>query len=177
VLWLERPPLLRWTAAACLVVISAWFEFGPAPSSTMTFLAVDVTAGTPLTESVVERRPAAGAGFATAEPTGVAIADLEAGDPLIASMIAEVSIPDGWLVIGAPLPRYALPGMAATAIILPGESGGAPIPVPALVVEVGSTDPFGGDNGALAFPPEWLGDAAAAVAEGRLVIGVESSAR
>lgn len=176
-LWLERPPLVRWTAAACLVAVSAWFEFGPPPSSTMTFLAVDVTAGTPLTESVVERRPAVGAGFATAEPTGVAIADLDAGDPLIASMIAKVSVPDGWLVIGVPLPHYALPGMSATAIILPDEPREAPIPVPALVVEVGSTDPFGGETGALALPPEWLGEAAAAVGGGRLVIGVDASAR
>ena len=176
-LWLQRPPYLRWAAAAALVALALWSEFAPPTAATLTFLAVDVAAGTPLTEDLVERRQVPTPGFATAEPTGVAVIDLAAGEPLVASMISETVIPDGWLLISAPMPGHAAPGLRATGVILPSGEDGAPITFPALVVDVGAGDAFADDSGTLAVPPEWLGPAATAAGSGRLVVGVESPTR
>lgn len=176
-LWLERPPILRWAGALLLVLVAAWSEFAPPPATTMAFLSTDVTAGTLLTDDLIERRRVTSPGFTTVDPQGVAVTDLKAGDPLVASMIAKTTIPDGWLLIAAPLPHHARPGMPATGVILPEDDVGEPAQFPAFVVESSSTDPFGEATGTLAVPEQWLGRAAAAAGSGRLVVGVEASAR
>lgn len=172
-LWLARPPYLRWTAAALLVLVAAWSEFSPPPTTTLTFLAVDVAAGTPLDESHVVRRRVPAADITTVEPTGIAAVDLEVGDPLLASLLTDVAVPPGWNVIEAPVPDHAVPGSDATAIIL--AEGSAPIEFPALVVSASGAGPFGEGSGSLAVSAEWTAAAAAAAAEGRLVIGVRST--
>lgn len=171
-LWLERPPLLRWLAASLLVAVAAWSELAPPPTTESTFLAEDVAAGTPLEDHHIERRPVPVGVVSTVEPGGVAATDLRAGDPLVESMVTEVAVPPGWVVIEAAVPSHAPPGAPATAIIL-GE-GSAPIEFSAVVVGEGTTDPFGDASGTLAVPRQWVGPAAAAAAENRLVIGVEA---
>lgn len=172
-LWLARPPYLRWAVAVLLVVLAGWSEFSPPPSTTLTFLAVDVAAGTPLDESLVVRRRIPATDISTVDPVGVAAVDLEAGDPLLDTMVTEVAVPKGWNVIEAPIPDHAVPGAAATAVIL--TEGSVPIEFPALVVTSSGVDPFDEAGGSLAVSPEWTAAAAAAAAEGRLVIGVRSS--
>jgi hypothetical protein len=172
VLWLARPPYLRWAVAVLLVMLAAWSEFSPPPTTTLTFLAVDVAAGTPLDESLVVRRRIPATDINTVDPVGVAAVDLKAGDPLLDHMVTEVVVPAGWNVIEAPVPDHAVPGAPATGVIL--ADGSAPIEFPALVVGSSGSDPFDGTDGSLAVSPEWTAAAAAAAAEGRLVIGVRS---
>lgn len=172
VLWLDRPPFLRWLAAVLLVIVAAWSELAPSPTTRSAFLVADVAAGTPLEDHHVELRSVPVGVVATVEPTGVAATDLRAGDPLVGSMVAEVVVPPGWVVIETAVPAHASPGASATAIIV-GE-GSAPIELPAVVVGASRSDPFGEASGTLAVPGEWTGPAATAAAEGRLVIGVES---
>src|SRR5690606_21475353 len=175
VLWLERPPVLRWAAAALLVLAAAWSEFAPQPTVPAVFLATDVEIGTPLDESHVTRRRVPAGVVDTIEPSGVAAVDLHAGEPLVYSMVATAPIPSGWLLIEAPVPGHAPPGAEATGVILGGE-GATPVEFPALVIDAAGDDPFGGSLGTLAVPPEWIGAAAAASASGRLVIGVQAAA-
>lgn len=174
-LWLARPPLLRWLAAAVLVLIAAWTELAPPPASEQFFLTEDVPAGTPLEPHHVERRTVANGVIDTVEPSGVAATDLRAGDPLLASMSTDTIVPEGWVIIEAAVPAHASPGAGATAIILGRES--APVQFPAVVVRQGGSDPFEGGQGVIAVPPDWTGPAAGASAEGRLVIGVQTSGR
>lgn len=171
-LWLARPPYLRWAVAVLLVMLAAWSELSPPPTTTLTFLAVDVAAGTLLDESLVVRRRNPETEIDTVDPVGVAAVDLEAGDPLLDSMVTEVMVPAGWNVIEAPVPDHSVPGAPATGVIL--VDGSAPIEFPAVVVGSSGSDPFGGADGRLAVSPEWTAAAAAAAAEGRLVIGVRS---
>lgn len=171
-LWLERPPILRWTAASLLVMAAAWSELAPPPTAESVFMAEDVAAGTPLEERHVERRPVPTGLFPTVEPHGLAATHLQAGDPLVGSMITEVAVPTGWVTLEASVPSHASPGARATAVVVDG--GTAPIEFPALVVGQGASDPFGEGGGTIAVPGEWVGPAAAAAAESRLVIGVES---
>lgn len=174
-LWLERPPVLRWIGAALLVLVAAWSELAPPPTTPAVFLTTDVAVGTPLDDSHVTRRQVPRGAVETVEPVGVAAADLRAGDPLVASMVAEASIPAGWVLIEAPVPAHAAPGSEATGVIV--GDGAAPVEFPALVVAAGAGDPFGGSTGTLAVPAEWIGPAAAASAAGRLVVGVQAATR
>lgn len=162
-------------AASLLVAAAAWSELAPPATSAETFLTEDVAAGTRLEPGHVEVRRVPSGTLRTVEPAGVAVTDLRAGDPLVESMISEVVPPPGWVVIEAPVPSHARPGAQATAIVL--EDGAAPIEFPARVMHRAEQDPLGGGSGTLAVPADWLGSAAAASAEGRLVIGVEGPSR
>ncbi|HZD04861.1 MAG TPA: hypothetical protein VE173_08080, partial [Longimicrobiales bacterium] len=152
-LWLERPPLARWVGAALLVAVAAWSELAPPPRLEARFLVEDVAAGTPLTSAMVETRLIGAPGVATVLPHGVAATDLEAGDPLTASMITDVAVPPGWLLVDADLPRPAHPGAAATAVVVPAAGGGASEQFPALVVDTPAGDPFDSE-GHQSHPPE-----------------------
>lgn len=176
-LWLQPPPYLRWLAAGILVAAAAWSEFAPAPGVEINVLAGDVTAGTPLDPDLVQTRRVADAGFVTVTPHGVALIDLKAGDPLLASMVGEVSIPADWVTIDAELPEGARPGQTAVAIVTAAPEGAQPIEFPAVVVRAGRQDAFGAAAGSIAVPPEWAASAGQAVAEGRLVIGVKNPHR
>lgn len=170
VLWLDRPPLIRWTAAALLVAVAAWGEFSPAPTEDHAFLSVDVPAGSVLTADHVEYRRLPLGTVSTVDPNGVAATDLRAGDPLVASMITDFAVPPGWVVIDAPVPSHAAPGMDATVVIV--DEGTPPIEFGAVVAHRADPDPFGSGGGALALPPEWTATAAAAVASGNLIVGI-----
>lgn len=174
-LWLDRPPVLRWVAAAALVAVAAWSELAPPPTSEQNFLVEEVAAGTRVESHHVERRSVPVGVVETVEPSGVAASDLQAGEPLVASMLTDIEIPQGWVVLSASVPSHAPPGGSATAIIVGRDT--APMEFPALVVAAGTTDPFGEDGGTVAVPAEWVGAAASASAENRLVIGVDSPGR
>ena len=171
-LWLSRPPFLRWLAAAVVIAFAAWTEFAPRPFSEIAVLNQDVAAGTPLTDEMVDTRRMPDPGFATVEPHGIAATGLNAGDPLLASMLTEIAVPPGWVALEAALPSGAWPGARATGVILAAEPGQATETFPAVIVETGN-DAFGTGTGSVAVPPEWIAAAGAAAAGGRLVIGVE----
>jgi hypothetical protein len=177
VLWLQPPPLLRWLAAGLLVAAAAWSEFAPPPGVEITVLARDVPAGTRLGPDVVETRRVSEPGFETVTPEGVALIDLKAGDPLLSTMLTEVSIPPDWVTIDAELPKQARPGQAAVAVVIGSEDGTAPVEFPAVVVEAGESDAFGSGAGSIAVPAQWVAVAGEAVAQGRLVVGVETGDR
>lgn len=174
-LWLQRPPWIRWIGATLLAVVAVVTELSPPPTVEATFLAVDVAAGTRLEPSMVTSRRIPAGAVETVDPLGHAAADLLAGDPLVPSMLTEVSIPDRWVVLEAPLPQHARPGDRATGVVV--DPDGAPIEFAAMVVDRPVVDTFGSGLGTIAVPADWLGVAATAVATGRLVVGVEGGSR
>lgn len=140
----------------------------------MSFMTVDVAAGSPLTSDIVEQRVVPAGSAVEVEPDGVAAVDLRTGDLLTEAVVRQLSIPSGWMVIEAPIPSHALPGDDATGVIL---TETEPFEFPAIVAGAAGADAFGQAAGTLAVPGEWMARAAAASAEGRLVIGVEAAAR
>ncbi|MGA7270051.1 MAG: SAF domain-containing protein [Acidimicrobiia bacterium] len=176
-LWLQPPPLLRWLAAGLLIAAAAWSEFAPESGVEITVVSRDVAAGAALGPEMVETLRMPDPGFETAAPHGVAMIDLRAGDPLLPTMVSEVSIPAGWVIIDAHLPERARPGQAAVAVVTTAGDGVQPVEFPAMVVEAGTSDAFGTETGAIAVPPEWVALAGQAVAEGRLVVGVRTTHR
>lgn len=174
-LWLERPPFLRWLAATLVAAVAVALELSPPPTEEAAFLAVDVPAGTALDETMVTYRRLPVGALATVAPTGFAAVDLAAGDPLIASVVTDVSVPGQWVVLEAPLPAHARPGDRAIGVVV--GPGAPPLEFPALVVAPAVADAFGAGLGTIAVPADWLSVSAGAVADGRLVIGVESASR
>lgn len=173
--WLERPPLLRWLAAALFLAVTAWMEFAPGPEVSMVVLAQDVPAGTRLAEEHVDRVGVRASPFETVAPAGVAAVDLQAGDPLVASMITDVSVPRGWAAIEAPVPARASAGSWATVVTI--DDSGATDEFTGLVVEGASSDPFGATVGLVAIPPERLAAALVASSQSRLHIGLVGADR
>ncbi len=173
-LWLTRPPLLRWEAALCLVCVAAWTEFSPRPTVEIPFLAVDVEAGERLTPDVIQFRTVPDPGFSPHRGDGFAATDLRAGDPLLPSMVATVAIPPGWMIVDAPLPGSPVPGSQAIAVVLSETPGRPATTFSAVIVSGPGAEPFGAALGTVALPPAYLAEAAAAVASGRLVVAVTS---
>lgn len=173
-LWLSRPPILRWCAALCLVVAAAWSEFSPPATVEVPFLTVDLPAGSPITADALTLRPMPAPGLPPPPSGGVAAIDLRAGDPLVASMVATVAIPSGWFVIPAEVPPDAPPGATAIGVVLPDLPGLAPVSLEAIVVTGAPDDPFGPGSGSVAVPPASVALAAAASSSGRLVIGFQA---
>ncbi len=176
-LWLQPPPVLRWLAAGLLIAAAAWSEFAPPPGVEITVLARDVSAGTTLGPDLVQTRRVPEPGFDTVAPHGVALIDLQAGDPLLPTMVSEVVVPTGWVTIDAELPKQAQPGQAAVAVVITTGEGASPIEFPAIVVEAGAPDAFGTGAGSIAVPSDRVAQAGEAVAEGRLVVGVRTRDR
>jgi hypothetical protein len=172
VLWLERPPYLRWLAAAVLVTVAAWVELGPEPTMPVWFATDAIPAGTALTPDRFTRREVAWVGSAPARPEGVASVDIAAGDPLVPSLRAEVVVPAGWMAVAAPLPPDAVTGSDATLVILPGVAGQAAAAVPALVLRPAGDDAFGNGSGTVAVPPDRVTEVLVAAADDRLAAAV-----
>lgn len=174
-LWLENPPYLRWLAAVCLVLLAAWSEFTPPATESANYLAVDVAAGTTLGPELIRERRVLVGTVETVDPDGVAVTDLSAGEPLVASMVTDVVVPPGWMLIDAPVPAGTSPGTPARAVIR--SDGSAPMEVEALVIRAEANDPFETTSGVVAVPAEWMAVAATAAAEGRMVMGVAAGGR
>lgn len=173
-LWLARPPILRWIGACILVAVAAWAEFAPSPYVEMPFLASDLPAGSPIGPSDVEMRRIPNIGLTPASTGGFAAAGLAAGDPLVASMSVDFVVPEGWFVIDAPLPSGARPGSPGTGVILGTSPEHASRTFPILVVSTAPADTFEAGGGTAAVPGDWVAEAAAAASAGRLVIGIEA---
>lgn len=175
-LWLDRPPYLRWTAAGLLAAVAFWSEFGPAPTTDAWIAVRDVAPGDALTHDLFVRRQVSWEdGPETIAPHGVAAVHITAGDPLLASMATSLMIPDGWMVLAAPLPPGSVPGAEATVVLLPAASDdGQTRSVPAVVAGEGSDDPFDDGVGTIAVPGERLPEVVAAAASDRLVVAVSA---
>lgn len=177
-LWFDRPPYLRWAAAGLLVAMACWSEFGPTPSTDLWVATDDIPAGTTLDESLFRRAPVVWERPPpSVEPDGTAVVDIAAGDPLVSSLVGTRMVPDGWLVVAAPLPPGSSPGSEATVVLLPATPGGEIASVPAVVTATTSSDPFGGDSGTIAVPPSRLPEVVAATTEDRAVVAVATLER
>jgi hypothetical protein len=172
VLWLERPPYLRWLAAAVLVTVAAWIELGPEATTPVWFAADDIAAGTTLTPDQFQRREVAWVGSVPARPEGVASVDISAGDPLVPSLLTEVVVPPGWMAVAAPLPPDAVTGSDATLVVLPGLPGQDAATVPALVLRPAGDDAFGDGSGTVAVPADRVTEVLVAAADDRLAAAV-----
>lgn len=157
--WLLRPPYLRYAAAALIILGALYLDLRPAPEVDHPFLTTGVPAGAMIGPADVEWRSIPSGTLPAVEPAGVAVADLPAGTPLVAALLMTApSIPDGWFALEIPVPDLATPG-SPVRIVVDAETWTDAVVI-ALAPE--SNDFLGQGNNALVAVP---GDAAAIVAE------------
>ena len=96
-LWIARPPYIRWTLIGLVVLTSLWLELRPSPTVSHPFLSRDLQPGEPVADALEWRdiapgvlEPVPGAGFADRR--------LVRGQPLVPGDTTDVSMtipPDG----------------------------------------------------------------------------------
>lgn len=178
-LWLSRPPYLRWIAIALAVAAAVWIEVRPVSTEQHPFADRDHAVGDPL--SVRWEDVPAGV-LEPVEPIGHAARPLRAGEPLLVSDVTDrpPAAPDGWWVVELELPFDAVVGAEIQLVTLP-TPGVAPVtPIAGVVTSVRIADgTFGSGRpvGAVAVPPERAAEAAVAIAEDRISVLVRAPHR
>lgn len=175
-LWIARPPYVRWTLIGLVVLVSLGLEIRPSPTVSHPFLSRDLARGEPVEEALEWRdispgvlEPVSGTGFASRPLLG--------GQPLLPGDVTDVSIsvPPGWWLVDVAVPTEASAGTPIQLVILP-SPGHLPVPpIGGLVTGVRS-GPYEDDGliGTVAFPPDRAATAAVAVAEKRVSVLVQS---
>jgi hypothetical protein len=171
VLWFEPYPWGRWALVVVVCVIALYIELRPASSVEVPFAVVDIAAGEEIAPDNTELREVPEGLVAGAAHGDVAVDEVIAGDPVLASDVGEVGsvVPDGWWVVGVTLPVGAQSGDPVRLVLL---DGGAE--VEGVVAHPGSDDPFAAADGGVAVPPEDTAEVAVAAANGRLAVLIGS---
>ena len=122
VLWLRRPPYLRWFAAAALVVAAIAWDLSERATEPFPFASVDLSRGQPITPEDVEWRQIPVGSLTLPSLIGVtAGTDIDSGDPIVPSLVSTASpLPaDSWAV-PVPLPIGAVRGTAVNLVFSDG---------------------------------------------------------
>ncbi len=118
VVWLLRPPYVRYAAATLIILGALYLDLRPVPEVDHPFLTRDVPAGATIGPDDVEWRLLPPHTLPMVDPTGVATADLPAGTPLVPAMLtAAPSIPDDWFALEIPVPDLAAPGRPVRIVV------------------------------------------------------------
>lgn len=170
VLWLSRPPFLRWFAAGTIVLAALAWDLSKRQSESFPFAATTISAGAAITDDLIDWKPVPAGSIPVPVLAGAsATADIDAGDPLTRSVLSRTQqLPQGWWSIPVEIPS-GIPVGAAIRVILPDGSAAAGI-----VTQPSSNDGFGVPSPGTVGFPESVADAVARLAStGSLVILVE----
>lgn len=164
---LARPPVMRWVAAAALVVAAMWADLRPPTVTEHPFLLVDVGAGQTIEESMVELRTILVGTFDPVELPIIAPRPMTIGDPVVAtgSQPLPPAVPEGWLMVEVSVPAGTTVG--ADVVVVVSDTDSSPLLVSGLVVETGIVGDFGDAVAACAFPPREAALVAVAISEQR----------
>ncbi len=175
-IWLSRPPYVRWALIGLLVLVSLWLELRPSYNVIHPFLTRDVAQGAPLDGAIEWREvppgvldPVAGTGFASRP--------LAAGQPLLGGDTTEaaIAVPAGWWLVDVAVPVEAAAGTMVQLVVLPSPGHQAIPPIGGLVTAVRpAAYEDDGLVGSVAFPPDRAATAAVAVAEERVSVLVQA---
>jgi len=172
VLWIARPPYVRWTLIAVLVLVSLWLELRPSPGVSHPFLSRDLARGEPV-EDALEWRDIAPGVLEPVPGTGFARRRLLGGQPLLPGDATDVpiTVPVGWWLVDVAVPAEASAGTHVQLVIL-ASPGHQPVPPIAGLVTGVRSGPYEDDGliGTVALPPDRAATAAVAVAEKRVSV-------
>ena len=176
VLWIARPPYVRWTLIGLLVLVSLWLELRPSATVTHPFLTRDLIGGESV-ENALEWREIAQGVLEPVPGTGFADRRLTAGQPLLHGDTTDVAmvVPPGWWLVDVVVPAEATAGTHVQLVVLP-SPGHRPIPpIGGLVTGIRPAD-YESDGliGSVAFPPDRAATAAVAIAEKRVSVLVQA---
>ena len=169
-LWLGRPPYLRWIAAASLVVAGLAWDVSKRTTEPFPFAAVDLARGQILAPEDIEWRPVPSGSLVMPSLIGVTAATtIHSGDPIVPSLVsATAPIPSDSWAVPVPLPLGAGQGMSVRLVFVDGSwtSG--------IVVQPATEDSFGLiSQGLVAVDGEAANSVALATANGDLIVLIE----
>jgi hypothetical protein len=175
VLWLSRPPYLRWAAAGILVLVAAIIELGPTATVSHPYTKRPMEAGAIITSSDVTWRDIPVGLLPSVDPTGSLLVALPAGAPVLPGMLGSgPAVPPGWWALPLPLSATVHPGVELRVVLVPTLEGQAPVSVPGILVDVGEADAFGDPKALVAVPEEMAAATAAAASTDRVIVLVGS---
>jgi len=167
VLWLGRPPYLRWFAAAALIVAALTWDLSERATEPFPFAATDLNRGQTISPDDVEWRqvPAGSLLLPPLENATAAVAII-AGDPLVASMLlASSAVPLNSWAVPVPLPIGAVPGTSVNLVFSDGTD------VPGVIIQPATEDSLGFISEGLVAVEDIAANAVAlAAANGDLVV-------
>ncbi len=166
--WLARPPYLRYAAAVLIVLTALWLDLRPEPVVDHPFAADTIAAGSEITELSVEWREVPQGLFPPVAPTGVAATEIPGDTPLLpALMTTAPAIPAGWFALEIPVPDLASAGQPVRLVV------DAATWTDGVVIAVGSSSPeflTRGRTALVAIPGEAAGTVAEAAGRGLVTV-------
>lgn len=170
VLWLGRPPYLRWIAATTLVVAGLVWDISERATEPFPFAASDLNRGQVLEPEDIEWRPVPSGSLVMPDLNGATAATpIRSGDPIVPSLVAVGALipSDSWAV-PVPLPLGAGPGMFVRLVFADGSWTSGVIVQPAI------EDSFGLiSQGLVAVEGDAANSVALATSNGDLIVLIE----
>ncbi|VAV91468.1 hypothetical protein MNBD_ACTINO01-1548 [hydrothermal vent metagenome] len=169
-LWLARPPYLRWFAAGAILLAALSWDLSKRQTEPYPFAAQTITRGEPLGDDNIEWREVRVGVFPVVDLTDAsARVDIIGGTPICASVISRaVPLPSGWWSIPIDLPAGTPEGAAVRVLAPDGQA------IIGIVVRPATRDTFGSvEAGTVGFPPASADTVARMLARGDLVVLVE----
>ena len=169
-LWLARPPYLRWFAAGAIILAAASWDLSKRQTDPYPFASEAIARGERITVDSVEWRDVPSGLFTVPDLAGTsAMVDIVRGTPITESVVSRASpLPPGWWSIPIDLPVGTAPGLAVRVVTLDGRGITGVVVQPAVRDSFGSVEP-----GVVGFPPEFADVVARLSANGDLVVLVE----
>lgn len=170
VLWLGRPPYLRWFAATALIIAALVWDISERATEPFPFAATDLVRGQLITPEDVQWRPVP-VGSLTLPPLegSIAAVAIISGDPIVASLVSTAAAPplNSWAV-PVPLPIGAAPGTPVSLVFADGTD------VYGTVIQPATEDSLGFTTDGLVAVEEGAANAVAlAAANGELVVLIQ----
>ncbi len=169
-LWLARPPYLRWIAAGALVVAALMWDLSERETESFPFAVVDLERGQPITAADIEWRDMPAGAFIVPDLVdATALVPIRSGDPIVPSLAStSPALPSNSWAVPVPLPLGAGAGTAVKLVFPDGSD------VAGVVIQSAGEDSFGFDTTGLVAVVEQAANAVAlASANGDLVVLVE----
>ncbi|MCL1597869.1 MAG: SAF domain-containing protein [Actinomycetia bacterium] len=169
-LWLARPPYLRWFAAGAILVAALSWDLSKRQTEPYPFASQTITRGEHLNDGNVEWRDMPAGLFPILDLADAsARVDIVDGTPIFEAVVSRSApLPSGWWSIPIDLPVGTPEGSAVRVLAPDGQA------ITGIIVRPAMRDTFGSvEAGAVAFPPQHADTVARMVAGGGLVVLVE----
>jgi hypothetical protein len=170
VLWLGKPPYLKWLAAGALTVAAFVWDLSERATEPFPFAASDLVRGQPITAVDVEWRELPSGALVLPELVdATASVTIRLGDPIVPSLVSSAPpLPAESWAVPLPLPIGAAPGTAVKLVFADGTD------ITGVVIQSASEDPLGfATTGLVAVTGQAVNAVALAAANGDLVVLIE----
>ena len=173
-LWFTPRGYLRWAGAVAIVGLSWWIQMMPAPTTLHPFAKNDIEAGADVFADLFEFRQIPAGVLPPAAPQGTLTAAMNAGDPLLPSLVtgSRVAVPAGWWAVELESPPGLLPGQQVMLVAGEQQLGSGDQAIAGIVIRPGTERRGAEDVALIAIPGEHLSRVSSASAYGTLTVAV-----